>query len=195
MGIDQRDDQEEWLSPAGDRSQVAQHALLAVPGIAAALHDASVVVGVAAAELADSAILPRVRRVPPVEPVDGDVVRFPGLGIVRFAERLAEVPFPFVGDVVPGRRKHGRHVRQVGWQHALSGGEGCAEGEGVGHAMLCGKEAGEETGATGRAHAATTERSLERQAMFTQSRHTNRLPELRIITRFRRQGTCDGGGR
>ena len=83
MRVHQRDDQEKGLLPRRDGAQVLQHPLLAIVRVAAAAHDATVVVGVAAAELADVPVLTGVGRVPAVEAVGGDVGGLPILRVIR----------------------------------------------------------------------------------------------------------------
>jgi hypothetical protein len=171
MRVHQRDDQEEGLPPRCDRAQVLQHSLFAIVHIAAVVYDATVVVGVASAELADIPVLTGVGWVPAVKAIGGNVGGRPGLRVVRVCQRLAEVPFPLVGNVVSRGLEDGGHGRQVARKDMLARGESGAEAERIDHAMLRREVAGEEGGATGRAHTAIAEGAVEGESVLAQAGH------------------------
>jgi hypothetical protein len=174
--VHQRDDEEKGLATGGDGAQVLQHALLTIRRITAAVHDATIVVGIAPTELADVPVLAGVGRVPTIEAIGSDVSGRPILWVIQVRDWLAEMPFPLVGDVVPRGCENGRHVGQVAGQDALGHREAGTEAEGIGHPVLRREEPGEEAGPAGRAHAGIAERVVERDPVLAEASHAGQVP-------------------
>lgn len=167
MRVHERHHQEERLPPRRLRAQEGQRPFLPRLHVAVRVHEAAVVVRVAAACLGDVLVGPGVLRVPAGEAVLPHVRGHPSAAV----RGLVQVPLPLVDRLVAHRRHHRGEVGKV-QRHlhlVVLGGVVHVQLQRVLDPVLGGKVAGHHRGARRRAHARVGEGVAEGHAVALQA--------------------------